>query len=104
MARLLVIEDERKLLRTLQRGLETKGYEVAVAATGEEGQTRLVEGGFDCVILDWMLPARDGVEDRVRGLDRGADDYLVKPFAFAELLARLRALLRRGPIEREIAL
>src|SRR5258707_239345 len=124
MARLLVIEDERKLLRSLQRGLEGEGYDIVAAGSGEEGQARLDESVFDCVVLDWMLPGRDGlqlladlrragnrvpvllltardsVEDRVAGLDRGADDYLVKPFAFAELLARVRALLRRGPVER----
>ena len=128
MARLLVVEDERKLLRTLQRGLESRGYEVVAAATGDEGQARLAEGAFDAVVLDWMLPGRDGlqllsdlrrggnrvpvllltardsVDDRVRGLDRGADDYLVKPFSFAELLARVRALLRRGPAPRDTTL
>jgi two-component system copper resistance phosphate regulon response regulator CusR len=128
MARLLVIEDERKLLRSLQRGLEGEGYDVVAAGSGEEGNARLADGEFDCVVLDWMLPGRDGlqllvdlrrarnrvpvllltardsVDDRVAGLDRGADDYLVKPFAFAELLARVRALLRRGPTERDTVL
>jgi two-component system, OmpR family, copper resistance phosphate regulon response regulator CusR len=128
MSRLLVIEDERKLLRSLQRGLEAQGYTVATAATGDEGHSLLAGESFDGVILDWMLPGRDGlqilsdlrqsdrripvllltardaVEDRVAGLDRGADDYLVKPFAFAELLARVRAMLRRGPPERETEL
>jgi DNA-binding response OmpR family regulator len=124
MARLLVVEDERKLLRSLKRGLDAEGHEVATAMTGDEGRACLAEGTYDAVILDWMLPGRDGlelladlrgagkrvpvllltardtVEDRVRGLDHGADDYLVKPFAFAELLARIRALVRRGPAER----
>ena len=128
MSRLLVIEDERKLLRSLQRGMEAEGYDVATAGTSNEGQARLATGEFDCVILDWMLPGRDGlqlladlrragnrvpvilltardsVEDRVAGLDRGADDYLVKPFAFAELVARVRALLRRGPADRDTVL
>jgi len=124
----LVVEDERKLLRNLQRGLEAAGYTVAAAATGDEAQALLATQTFDCVVLDWMLPGRDGlelladrrragdrtpallltardaVEDRVQGLDHGADDYLVKPFAFAELLARLRALLRRGRADRDTVL
>jgi DNA-binding response OmpR family regulator len=128
VARLLVVEDERKLLRSLERGLRTEGYEVVAAPSGEEGLERAAEGPFDCVVLDLMLPGRDGlqvladlrrsghatpvlvltardaVEDRVAGLDAGADDYLVKPFAFAELLARLRALLRRDRGERETVL
>src|SRR5262245_20575017 len=107
VVRLLVVEDERKLLRSLHRGLEAEGYSVATAVTGNEAQARLAEGSFDALILDWMLPgkdgiqilndlrtagsrlpvvlltARDAVEDRVLGLDTGADDYLVKPFAFA---------------------
>jgi two-component system, OmpR family, copper resistance phosphate regulon response regulator CusR len=120
MSRVLIVEDERKLLRSLARGLQAEGYDVATAATGEEGCEQATRQPFDCLVLDWMLPGRDGlqvladlrqaglavpvllltardtVEDRVVGLDAGADDYLVKPFAFAELLARLRALLRRG--------
>jgi DNA-binding response OmpR family regulator len=119
MSRLLVVEDERKMLRSLERGLRAEGYDVTTAATGEDGCRLATEGRFDCVVLDLMLPGRDGlevladlrragnavpvlvltardaVEDRVAGLDGGADDYLVKPFAFAELLARLRVLLRR---------
>jgi DNA-binding response OmpR family regulator len=128
MPRVLVVEDERKVLRSLQRGLEQEGYEVAAAATGEAGYELASAQPFDCILLDLLLPGRDGLEvladlrrggngtpvliltardavdDRVVGLDAGADDYLVKPFAFAELLARLRALLRRGPAERETVL
>jgi DNA-binding response OmpR family regulator len=120
MSRVLVIEDQKKLLGTLQRGLEEEGYEVIAVSTGEQGYYAATTEDFDAVVLDLMLPgrqglqvlrdlrangfarpvliltARDTVEDRVAGLDTGADDYLVKPFAFAELLARLRALLRRG--------
>jgi DNA-binding response OmpR family regulator len=125
MPRILLIEDERKVLRSLERGLRAEGYEVVAAATGEEGQHHAVAEPFDCLVLDLMLPgcdglqilkdlrqrgqctpvliltARDSIDDRVTGLDAGADDYLVKPFAFAELLARLRVLLRRGSSERE---
>jgi two-component system, OmpR family, copper resistance phosphate regulon response regulator CusR len=117
--RILIIEDERKVLRGLERGLQGDGYEVAGEATGEAGLERALTQPFDCIVLDLLLPGRDGlqiladlrqrgdkvpvliltardaVEDRVIGLDAGADDYLVKPFAFAELLARLRVLLRR---------
>jgi DNA-binding response OmpR family regulator len=128
MPRLLVIEDERKVLRGLQRGLQGEGYEVTTASTGAQGAELALTHAFDCVVLDLMLPGRDGlqvladlrqagkttpvliltardaVEDRVIGLDAGADDYLVKPFAFAELLARLRVLLRRAPSQRETVL
>jgi DNA-binding response OmpR family regulator len=128
MQRILVVEDERKVLRGLQQGLRQEGYAVAGAATGEEGLRLAAAQAFDCVVLDRMLPgkdglevlaelrrsgkalpvllltARDAVEDRVAGLDAGADDYLVKPFSFAELLARLRALLRRERGERETVL
>ncbi len=121
--RLLVVEDEAKVARALQEGLEREKYEVVVAPTGEEGFFLVNEEEFDLVILDLMLPGRDGlqvlstlrkrgmhtpvliltardaIEDRVEGLDKGADDYLVKPFAFPELLARVRALLRRGRTE-----
>jgi two-component system copper resistance phosphate regulon response regulator CusR len=126
--RVLLVEDERKLLRSLQRGLEAEGFEAVPTATGDEAVRLLDAQPFDCLILDWLLPGRDGlqlladlrragrttpvlmltardaVEDRVRGLDQGADDYLVKPFAFAELLARLRSLLRRGKADRETVL
>ena len=119
-----MIEDEIKMARAIRRGLEQEGYVVDVAADGEAGLEAALEPGVDAVILDLMLPgkdgfavtnalrfqgrwlpvlmltARDGVGDRVRGLDAGADDYLVKPFAFDELLARLRALLRRDPMVR----
>ncbi len=117
---LLVIEDEPKLARALQQGLEAEGYRVSLAHTAEDGFFLASTRPFDLVILDRMLPGRDGleilgtlrrkgfltpvlmltardaVEDRVAGLDAGADDYVVKPFAFAELLARVRALVRRG--------
>jgi DNA-binding response OmpR family regulator len=128
MPRVLVIEDERKLLRALERGLRAEGYDVTTATNGEEGSTLALAQSFDCLVLDWMLPGRDGlqlladlrragrtvpvllltardaVEDRVAGLDAGADDYLIKPFAFAELLARLRVLLRRDRGDRETVL
>jgi DNA-binding response OmpR family regulator len=118
--RVLVVEDEKKVARALREGLEAEHYDVRVAASGEEGFFLANHETFDCVVLDLMLPQRDGldilstlrkrgvqtpvliltakdtVSDRVRGLDRGADDYLVKPFAIPELLARIRALLRRG--------
>jgi len=116
----LIVEDERKLAQVLAAALEAEHYDVVVAATGEDGFYRANAERFDLVVLDLMLPgrsgleilhtlrerqidtpvliltARDGVDDRVLGLDRGADDYLVKPFALPELLARIRALLRRG--------
>jgi DNA-binding response OmpR family regulator len=118
--RVLVVEDETKVAKALREGLEAEHYDVRVAATGEEGFFLVNHESFDCVVLDLMLPQRDGLEvlttlrmrglqtpvliltakdtidDRVRGLDSGADDYLVKPFAVPELLARIRALLRRG--------
>lgn len=117
---MLVVEDERKLAQVLSSALEAEHYDVVVAATGEDGFYRANAELFDLVVLDLMLPgrsgleilqtlrqrhietpvliltARDGIDDRVRGLDLGADDYLVKPFALPELLARIRALLRRG--------
>jgi len=121
--RILVVEDEEKVARALREGLEREKYDVVLAPTGEEGFFLVNAEQFDLVILDLMLPGRDGlqilstlrkrglqtpvliltardaVEDRVRGLDSGADDYLVKPFAFPELLARVRARLRRGRTE-----
>ncbi len=121
--RILIVEDETKVAQALKEGLEREGYEVTVARTGEEGYYLLDARSFDLVVLDLMLPgrsgldilatlrtrdrgipvliltARDTVQDRVVGLDTGADDYLVKPFAFPELAARIRALLRRGRAE-----
>lgn len=118
--RILVVEDETKVARALKEGLEREKYEVVIASTGEEGFFLVNAEEFDLVVLDLMLPGRDGlqvlatlrkqglgmpvliltardaIEDRVQGLDSGADDYLVKPFAFPELLARIRALARRG--------
>jgi DNA-binding response OmpR family regulator len=116
----LVIEDDAKTADALFTGLRNEGYRPIVARTGPDGLSLLKDNAFELVVLDWMLPGRDGieilrgtrgqgsrvpillltardtVEDRVLGLDSGADDYLVKPFAFAELLARIRVLLRRG--------
>ena len=117
--RVLVVEDHPKLADYLRKGLTENGYVVDVAADGIDGRHLAVNGEYDIVVLDVMLPgldgfavlkairaakdvavlmltARDQVEDRVRGLQDGADDYLVKPFAFSELLARLTALRRRG--------
>ncbi len=117
---ILVIEDERKVAQAIKKGLEAEHYDVELALTGEEGFFRLCSRTFDLVVLDLMLPGRDGteilrtlrktnretpvliltardaLEDKILGLDLGADDYLVKPFAFPELTARIRALLRRG--------
>ncbi|HLC33921.1 MAG TPA: response regulator transcription factor [Anaerolineales bacterium] len=124
-ARILVIEDEERIASFLLRGLTYEGYRVDLAGDGPTGLGLARENPPDLVVLDWMLPGMDGlevcrrlragsqvpililtakdtVEDRVHGLDAGADDYVVKPFAFAELLARIRALLRRtGPGEPE---
>jgi DNA-binding response OmpR family regulator len=126
--RILLIEDEPGIARFIAQGLKETGYLVDVRADGIEGERCALSGSYDTIVLDIMLPgldglelltrirardisvpvllltARDSVEDRVRGLDRGADDYLVKPFAFSELLARLRALQRRPPLQTELQL
>jgi len=118
--RVLVVEDETDLARTLEKTLEEEEFAVDLAADGEDGLFKMTEVAYDAVILDLMLPrgdgwsllrglrqagrrtpvlivtARDAIEDRVRGLDLGADDYLTKPFALAELVARIRALIRRA--------
>src|SRR6184192_4304216 len=118
--RILVVEDEVKVAKALKEGLEDERYEAVIAHTGEDAFFRINTEQFDVIVLDVMLPGRDGLqiltsirkhgihtlvllltardtlEDRVAGLNSGGDDYLVKPFAFAELLARIRALLRRG--------
>jgi two-component system, OmpR family, manganese sensing response regulator len=120
--RLLLVDDEVELTQPLQRLLTNQGYAVDVANSGDRGLSLALEGEYDLLILDWMMPGRSGVEicqylrkqgdstpvllltakdtldDRVEGLDRGADDYLVKPFELRELLARVRALLRRSPL------
>ena len=118
-ARILVVEDEERIASLLQRGLIYEGYRVDVAADGAVGLTLARDNPPDLVILDWMLPGMDGLEvcrrlraagpvpiimltakdavaDRIQGLDAGADDYLIKPFSFNELLARIRAQLRRA--------
>jgi len=126
--RILIVEDERKILRGLERGLGAKGYEVLSATSGEAGYELALRESLDCMVLDLMLPGKDGIavlrdlraagntvpvliltardeiEDRVIGLEAGADDYLIKPFAFAELLARIRVILRRGQAEHETVL
>jgi two-component system OmpR family response regulator len=122
--RILVVEDERKMAGLLRRGLEEEGYAVDSASSGRDAIWAATENPYDAIILDVMLPdltgyevcrriradgrwapvlmltARDAIPDRVAGLDSGADDYLTKPFSFDELFARLRALLRRGALER----
>jgi len=126
--RVLVVEDEVKMASLVKRALEREGYAVDVAGTGEDGLWLATEYEYDAIVLDVMIPepdgfevcrelrsrgrwapvllltARDGVDDRVTGLDAGADDYLAKPFSFAELAARLRALTRRGVVERPTVL
>jgi two-component system OmpR family response regulator len=122
--RVLIVEDEPKMSKLLARGLSEEGHAADVAATGEQALWMAGTERYDVIVLDVMLPgldgfatcrelrareiwtpvlmltARDATEDRIEGLDTGADDYLVKPFAFGELLARLRALVRRAPAER----
>jgi two-component system OmpR family response regulator len=126
--RILVVEDELKMAALIRRGLREEGISVDVTERGEDALWMAGSTEYDAIVLDVMLPgidgfetcrrlrddgvwspvlmltARDAVEDRVEGLDGGADDYLVKPFSFAELLARLRALSRRGPVERPVVL
>jgi two-component system copper resistance phosphate regulon response regulator CusR len=121
--KILIVEDEPKVGNALSEGLRASGYEVTLAQRGEDGFFLASSQSFDLIVLDVMLPgrsgievlktlrkqglqipvllltAKDAIEDRVLGLDAGADDYLVKPFAFPELGARLRALLRRGKTE-----
>lgn len=126
--RILVVEDEKKVARFIQQGLEEEHYAVDAAQDGESGAQMAETQTYDLIILDVMLPGMDGVEvtrrlrasgvltpilmltakttteDKVAGLDSGADDYLTKPFAFAELLARVRSLLRRGSMEKSAIL
>jgi DNA-binding response OmpR family regulator len=126
--RILLIEDDRKAARLLARGLQEEGFVVDVVHTAEEGDEEAFVTAYDLIVLDWMLPgkdgltlcrdlrqrgckapvlmltARDALSDRVAGLNTGADDYLTKPFAFDELLARVRALLRRSDLMRPTVL
>ena len=123
--KILVVEDEAKTASNLKRGLEESGFVIDVAENGEDGSYLAYTGNYDLIVLDVMLPGRDGwtvmadlrrhgvhtpvlfltardaVHDRVKGLELGADDYLVKPFAFSELLARVRTILRRGAAARK---
>ena len=126
--RILVVEDELKMAGLLRRGLVEEGHAVDVTRSGDDAVWMAAATEYDAIVLDLMLPgidgveacrrmrdqgvwapvlmltARDGVDDRIAGLDAGADDYLPKPFSFAELLARLRALARRGAVERPVVL
>jgi len=126
--RVLVVEDDVRMAAAIRRGLRFEGLVVDLAGAGEDALRKVGATDYDAVVLDVMLPdidgfetcrrlraaglwlpvimltARDSVDDRVRGLDGGADDYLTKPFSLAELLARLRALVRRGPVERPAVL
>ncbi len=126
--KILVVEDEKKVAKFLKQGLEEERYAVDVASDGLQGETLALSGDYDLIILDIFLPKKDGivvlkgvrskqlktpilmltarssVEDKVEGLDSGADDYLSKPFAFAELVARVRSLLRRGAAEKSTIL
>ena len=126
--RVLVVEDEVRMAALIRRGLEEDGYAVDVATNGPDGLWQAREVVYDAIVLDVMLPgadgfevcrklresgrwspilmltARDGVNDRIRGLDVGADDYLTKPFSFGELAARVRALIRRGGVDRPTVL
>jgi len=125
--RILIVEDEKKTAAYLKKGLSESGFVVDVAEQGEDGLHLARTGDYDLILLDVMLPqqdgwsvltemrrsgkqtpilfvtARDSIQDRVKGLELGADDYLVKPFAFSELLARVRSILRRGPAARNRA-
>jgi heavy metal response regulator len=122
--KILVVEDEKKVASFIKRGLEEEKYEVDTALDGEEGLKMALDKQYDLIVLDWMLPKKDGLtvikelrdkktltpvlmltakdslEDIIAGLDSGSDDYLTKPFAFAELLARVRALLRRSEMDK----
>ena len=122
--KILVVEDEKKIANFVKRGLEEEGYEITLAHDGADGFRKATEGGFSLIVLDVMLPKKDGLTvvkelreagnltpvlmltaknttaDIVAGLDAGSDDYLPKPFAFAELTARVRALCRRGGLDR----
>jgi len=126
--KILIVEDEHKTSAYLRRGLEESGFVVDVAETGEDGSHLAETQPYDLIVLDVLLPGRDGwnvvttlrrngvetpvlfltardaVRDRVKGFELGADDYLVKPFAFSELLARIRSLLRRGPVKQSTVL
>src|SRR5262249_7120008 len=126
--RVLVVEDDRKAARLLAKGLQEEGFVVDVLHSGDEADETADTRDYDAIVLDWLLPgkdgltvcrdlrargvgtpilmltARDALDDRVRGLNTGADDYLTKPFAFAELLARLHALLRRSDVTRPLVL